>query len=426
MKVLESTHRRSFWRGHYLYHFIGEGPLRAFIITLIVIIIIGMYLTIDYKLGRKNHLTNFRSNEFPARESELEIFTEGNDLFQQMFTDIQNAQNHIHVLFYICKKDSLGQEFLTLLKTKAKEGVEVRLLLDWVGSFQIGKEMIKELQAAGVEFSFSNKPKAPYFFYTSQARNHRKITIIDGATGYMGGYNVGEEYIDLDSKLSPWRDYHLKMTGEGVQDLQTQFLIDWEAATKTNLLQNVVYFPQLPKGTTRHTLITNEGILLEDTFSDLIGNAKDSITIGSPYFIPSKRVFNHLLAALDRGVTLTILVPYLSDHALVQEASYPFLRQLLHKGANVYQFKNGFYHAKVLLIDEQILDIGTANFDRRSLFLNQEINCYIHDPAIIEEMTLILKEDIQDSRKLSKEDLQSLGFFTTMKEWIAKLFIHFL
>lgn len=385
-----------------------------------------MYLTIDYKLGRKNHLTNFRSNEFPERESELEIFTQGNDLFRQMFTDIQNAQHHIHVLFYICKKDSFGQEFLTLLKTKAKEGVEVRLLLDWVGSFQIGKEMIKELQGAGVEFSFSNKPKAPYFFYTSQARNHRKMAIIDGAIGYMGGYNVGEEYIDLDPKLNPWRDYHLKMTGEGVQDLQTQFLIDWEAATKTNLLQNVVYFPELPKGTTRHTLITNEGILLEDTFSDLIRNAKDSITIGSPYFIPSKRVFNHILNALERGVTVTILVPYLSDHALVQEASYPFLRKLLDKGANVYQFQNGFYHAKVLLIDEQILDIGTANFDRRSLFLNQEINCYIHDPAIIEKMTLILKEDIEDSRKISKEDLQSLGFFTTLKEWIAKLIIHFL
>lgn len=400
--------------------------MRILIFAMVIIIIIGTYLTLDYKFGRKNHFANFKSHEFPYRESNIEIFTHGNDLFNHMFKEIRNAQNHIHVLFYICNNDEFSQDFLTLLKDKAKEGVEVRLLLDWVGGFQIKKKEINELKNAGVQFSFSNKPRAPYFFYTSQARNHRKITIIDGRTGYMGGYNIGNEYVDLDPKLSPWRDYHLIITGEGVQDLQTQFLTDWGSATKTNLLQNEVYFPKLPRGTTRHKLISNEGFLLEDSFSDLISGAKESITIGSPYFIPSKKVFNKLKRAIDRGVSLTILVPYISDHALVQEASYPYLRELLEKGANVHQFKNGFYHAKVLLVDDEVCDLGTANFDNRSFFLNQEINCFIYDPAMIDKVKAILKEDLNDSEKITKEDLESLGFFTTIKEWLAKPIVHFL
>lgn len=393
---------------------------------MVIIIIIGTYLTLDYKFGRKSHFANFKSHEFPYRNSNIEIFTHGNDLFNHMFEDIRNAQNHVHVLFYICNNDEFSQNFLTLLKDKAEEGVEVRLLLDWVGAFQIKKKEINELKTAGVQFSFSNKPRAPYFFYTSQARNHRKITIIDGKTGYMGGYNIGNEYVDLDPKLSPWRDYHLKIMGEGVQDLQTQFLTDWGAATKTNLLQNKVYFPKLPKGTTRHKLISNEGFLLEDTFSDLISGAKESITIGSPYFIPSKKVFNDLKRAVERGVSLTILVPYISDHPLVQEASYPYLRELLEKGASVHQFKNGFYHAKVLLVDNEVCDLGTANFDNRSFFLNQEINCFIYDPVIIEKVKHILKKDLSDSEKISKEDLESLGIFSTIKEWLAKPILHFL
>jgi cardiolipin synthase A/B len=400
--------------------------LKIFFSILIAIFIFGAYLTIDYKMGRKKHLPTIKSNAFPFRDSNLEIFTHGTDLFNSMFDELKNAKKHIHVLFYICQNDRFGNEFLAVLKKKALEGIEVRLLLDWAGSMKIKKKKIKELKDAGVLFSFSNLPSAPFFFYSSQARNHRKITVIDGKIGYMGGYNVGNEYIDLHPQLSPWRDYHLKMTGEGVRDLQYQFLLDWKEATKTNLLQNEIYFPKLDKGAIRHKLISTEGFFLEETFSSLINQAEKSIFIGSPYFIPSKRVLGNLLDALKRGVQLTIIVPFKSDHALVKEASYSYLRKIISNGANVYQYKKGFYHAKVLLIDDLICDLGTANFDNRSFFLNHEINCYIYDKHTIQQVKQILSTDLKDSEKVSLHALNSKGFSSSLKELIAKPFVHFL
>lgn len=400
--------------------------MRVLICVLIAIFIIGTFLTLDYKMGRKKQLPTIKSNAFPFRESNLEVLTHGTDLFNRMFVDIKNAKKHVHVLFYICNNDEFGNEFLTVLKEKAEEGVEVRLLLDWAGSLKVNKKMIKELQDAGAEFAFSNVPTAPYFFYSSQTRNHRKITVIDGSIGYLGGYNIGNEYIDLDPKLSPWRDYHLRITAEGVVDLQTQFLLDWQEATKTNLLQNEVYFPPLEKGSSRHKIVSTEGFLLEENYSNLIHQAKKSIMIGTPYFIPSERVLQDLIDALHRGVNVTIIVPYRSDHALVKEASFVYLREIINEGATVYQFKRGFYHSKVLMFDDDLCDLGTANFDNRSLFLNHEINCYIYDPKVIEEMKLILDKDIRDSDKLTLEDIDSLSLKERILGWIANRVDHFL
>lgn len=342
-----------------------------------------------------------------------------------MFDELKKAHKHIHILFYICKNDDFSKEFLQILMDKAQSGIEVRLLLDWAGSLKIKKKKIKELKAAGIQFSFSNLPCLPYFFYSSQTRNHRKITVIDGRIGYIGGYNVGKEYIDLDPKLTPWRDYHLKLTGEGVQDLQHQFLLDWQEATKTNLLQNEIYFPDLSKGVVRHQFISTEGFLLEGTFSTLIRNAKHSITIGSPYFIPSKSILQDLLDALKRNVSITVIVPFSSDHLFVKEASYPYLRKIISAGANVYQYKKGFYHAKVLLVDDVICDLGTANFDNRSFFLNHEINCYIYNSDTIEQVKRILEQDLKDSEILHLSKLNNVSLFTSIKEWIAKGFVHF-
>ncbi|WP_077215099.1 cardiolipin synthase [Bacillus dakarensis] len=392
--------------------------MNALIMILIAIFVIGLYVTIDFMLGRKQHLKSMYSQKYPVRESNLKIIAHGNELFKELFSDLKNARHNIHIIFYICKNDGFSQEFLSILKEKAQEGIEVRLLLDWVGSIKFKRKTIKELKSFGVQFAFCHKPKLPFFFYSTQVRNHRKITVIDGEIGYMGGYNVGKEYIDLDPKLSPWRDYHLKMTGEGVSDLQMQFLRDWRESYKTNLSQNQIYFPKLEKGSSKHQLFSSEGFLLEETFSDLIKNAKSSITIGSPYFIPSKKVLQYLLEALQRGVNLTVLVPYQSDHILVKEASFCYFRKLIKKGAHVYQYSNGFYHAKVLIIDD-FCDLGTANFDKRSFFLNHEINCFIYDTRVVQEVKNIIQEDLMQSQKMRLEDINSPNLFRSFKEKVA-------
>ncbi|MDZ5471773.1 cardiolipin synthase [Bacillus sp. 31A1R] len=398
----------------------------ALAIIVAVLLLIGLLLFLDYKFGRKKHLSAINRKNYPIRESNFEIFTGGPELFEDLFSELRKAEKHIHILFYIVKDDPVSKEFLSILKERAKNGVEVRLLLDWLGSFSVKNSIVKELKDDGVKFAFCHVLKFPFLFYSSQVRNHRKITVIDGKMGYIGGFNIGKEYINMDPKLCPWRDYHLKIMGEGVHDLQREFLKDWREERKENLLQDSIYFPMLPKGQSRHQIIPSEGFYLEETFSGLIRKAEKSIMIGTPYFIPSTKILKDLLDALDRGVHITLLVPYKSDHALVQEASHPYLREILKKGADVHQYLKGFYHAKVLFIDDNICDIGTANFDKRSLFLNHEINCYIFDKNLIDKLKAVIEKDILDSKVLTLEELNRFKLSTSIKEAIARPISHFL
>ncbi|EIJ83910.1 cardiolipin synthase [Bacillus methanolicus] len=386
----------------------------TFIIISILLII--LWLTIDYTVGKRNHLSKLKRRTFPIRESSLQIFTNGPELFDDLFSELKAAKQHIHILFYIVKNDQFSQDFLNILKEKAKSGVEVRLLLDWFGSLKISRKAIDDLKTAGVKFAFSHVPKLPFLFYSFQARNHRKIAVIDGKIGYIGGFNIGKEYINKDPKLNPWRDYHLKVTGEGVHDLQKEFLFDWFKATKTNLQHNSTYFPALAKGRFRHQILPYEGLFLEESYSTLIRMAESSIIIGSPYFIPSPRLVSDLRIALKRGISVTILVPFITDHFLVKEASFVYFKKLINEGAEVYEYMKGFYHSKVIIIDDSICDIGTANFDKRSLFLNHEINCYVFDKVFIGKVKAILQKDIQDAKKMELSDLYHIGFWRKIKE----------
>ncbi|GAA0320283.1 cardiolipin synthase [Bacillus carboniphilus] len=347
-------------------------------------------------------------------------------MFEDLFKEIRAAKDHIHVLFYIVQNDAFSEHFFQLLEEKAEEGIEVRLLLDWAGAFGLKKKTIRRLRRHNIEVSFCHVPHFPFFFYTMQERNHRKITVIDGKIGFFGGYNIGKEYIGGDPKLSPWRDYHLKLQGEGVHDLQLQFLTDWKEATKKSVKDDARFYPEIPKGQSHHRFSATEGVDLEPIFIDFINQAQKSLYIGSPYFIPSPDLFRALLAAIDRGVKLTIIVPKNSDHMLVQEASYRFFRILLKKGAVVYQFENGFFHAKILIRDDKVCDIGTANFDKRSLFLNHELNCYITDPSFVQEAKNYLLQDISQSSRLSLDTLNERNFFRSIKEILAKWLSHFL
>ncbi len=251
-----------------------------------------------------------------------------------------------------------------------------------------------------------------------QQRNHRKCAIIDGEIGYLGGYNVGKEYIDNDPVLSPWRDYHLRIKGESLQDLHEEFFVNWYRATGES---SEKLPPKNTNGTMKHCLFPTEGIRLEEQVCKLIDSAQDIIYIGTPYFIPSAKVMKRLIAALNRGITIKIIVPKKSDHLLVKEASFRYFRTLLAQGAHVYQYLNGFYHAKVIIIDTTVCQIGTANFDRRSLFLNHELNCYIYDQDFIERMIKVVEKDILDSHKLYKEELARTSLLTKAKEVGARI-----
>jgi cardiolipin synthase len=384
-----------------------------------IIIIILIWIFCDFHFGRKKHMRLARKEESPFLYGNLDILPHGPELMADYFNQLKQAKSHIHVLFYIVKKDKISKEFMSILQKKAQEGVQVRLLLDRLGSYKVSRATVSTLKEAGVEFAFSNRLRFPYLFYSSQVRNHRKITIIDGTIAYLGGFNVAKEYIDQDPKLSPWRDYHLKITGESVSFIQRVFLKDWKEYGGVDLLGDDALFSKNNPGDVLHQLVPTEAGQLEPTFIEKIRTAKQSILIGTPYFIPSKMVFAELLEAIHRGVRLQIIVPAKSDHILVQEASFPYLRRLLIAGAEVFEFQNGFYHAKIIVFDENICDIGTANFDKRSLFLNKEINCYLHDPAYISRVQDIVQKDLLDSKPLLLEDLTKTNLFRSFKESIA-------
>lgn len=393
--------------------------MKAALIFLAIIVCILLWLSVDFKLGRKKHLSLAQPQETPILKGNLDIFPHGKELFKDYFRELENAKKHIHVLFYIVKDDSFSREFFSILKKKAKAGIEVRLLLDRLGSYKINRKMIQDLKIAGVEFSFCNTPCFPFLFYSSQVRNHRKITIIDCATGYLGGFNVAKEYIDEDPELSPWRDYHLKIKGESVSFIQQEFLTEWREYAKKDLLDHTDYFADIPEGEISHQLIPTEAHTLEGIYLQLIRSAKEAITIGTPYFIPSQKLFHELILAAQRGVSITIIVPFKTDHVLVQEASYRYLRKLLKAGALVYQYQKGFYHAKTVVIDEDICDIGSANFDKRSIFLNKEINCLIYDSIFIGRVKRVIQKDILDSKPLTLKELNQPNFFRSIKESLA-------
>ncbi|PKG22595.1 cardiolipin synthase [Niallia nealsonii] len=380
----------------------------------------------DFYFGRKHQLKNTKRRNHPFRYSNFTIYCNGKELFPELFSTLKGAKHHIHILFYTVKTDSISNEFFSLLREKAKEGVEVRLVLDWLGSLKVRKKIIQELQEDGIEFYFCHIPKLPFLFYSLQVRNHRKIAIVDGEIGFMGGFNIGKDYINANLKLSPWRDCHIKMTGEGLDDLQREFLKDWLGASKINLLQNSVYFPTQSKGTSRHQLIPSKGKYLEEILSNLIRNAKKSIIICTPYFIPTKQIMRELLFALDRNVEIMLLLPNNADHILVKEASFSYLRKLLAKNTTVYQYAHGFFHSKITIVDDEICFIGSSNFDKRSIFLNHELNCGVYDKKFIGEMQEQIQNDLKLSNPLLLADIENPTIWTLLKEKVSHIFSPFL
>ncbi|MCU4714724.1 cardiolipin synthase [Bacillus thuringiensis] len=392
----------------------------------LLLISVALWITIDLSYGRLLHLKRVSSRTFPLRQSDFHLYTYGKDLYDALFTDIKQAQHHIHILFFIVKNDKISREFLKLLIDKAQEGIEVRLLLDRFGSHSLSNEAIRSLQKHGISFSFCHKVKFPLLFFSANQRNHRKITVIDGKTGYIGGFNIGEEYLGHNEHLGLWRDYHLRLTGEGVQDLQKQFLHDWFDDTKQNLLDASLYFPKQQPGTILHQFIPTDGAYLQHTFLHLINAAKKEICIGTPYFIPGKKIMNALLKARERGVQITILVPEKADHPLVREAKFPYCRKLIQAGCNIYAFQQGFFHAKIIIVDDDICDIGTANFDMRSLYINHEINCLLYNKHFIQTVKNKFHEDLENASVLSYSDVNPTSLIDRGKEWIGTMFAFFL
>ncbi|MBU9724330.1 MULTISPECIES: cardiolipin synthase [Bacillaceae] len=387
---------------------------------IIILILIIAWITVDIYLGYKKHQAAIKQyKEAPIRQSDAHFFSQGDKLYDDMFKEIVKAKDHIHMYFYIFRDDNIGKKMLGNLMEKARQGVTVRLMVDWIGS-KISKESLAKLKEAGIQFSKANPPSFPYFFYTLNERNHRKITVIDGKIGYIGGYNIGDEYLGRDPKMGPWRDYHLKLAGEAVADLQKQYLNDWERSANETIPHDEKNFPLLEKGKLKVQIVPTNGTHAKETIVSLLHRAKKSVMIGTPYFIPGSEVQNALLDLVKKGVRVKVLIPKTPDHPLVKDAAIPYIESLLKAGVEIRQFNKGFYHSKVIIIDDDIVDIGTANFDKRSFHLNHEINCIISDQEWIRQVKDEIEEDFyQRGEEITLEQIKSRSFFEKTKEKVA-------
>ncbi|MGM8214968.1 cardiolipin synthase [Bacillaceae bacterium W0354] len=375
-------------------------PFIAIILLLIIFFLIG---------NRPDN--DFTTDNYPNKNANISFFWNGKKLFDQFFKDIHNAKHYVCISFYIIRNDSHGERFLQTLKEKSEAGVQIYLLADRIGSLAINRKIVQQLKTCGVHFSFSNKFKLSNFFHSVNRRNHRKIAVIDGEIAYVGGYNIGDEYVNDSAKFAGWRDYHVRLTGEVVQDMLDLFCNDWEK----NCGEQIDFqIHSIEEGSSPCRLVPTYNGSLESVFVQLINQAQHSIKIGTPYFIPSEKLLQILLKKLKDGVEVTILYPHEPDHPFVKEASIPYIRKLQRAGANVLLFTKGFYHAKILFVDDKIVDIGTANFDRRSLFINNEVNLLIFDPKVINELHSYFLKDLDEAMPLNEDWMNHPNRFIMM------------
>ena len=361
-----------------------------------------------------------------TQNNEIEIYTDGERKFQELFNSLENAKDHIHMEYYIIRNDDLGNKLFDILSKKAKEGVEVRLLYDSVGGRQISKDKIEKLKGSGVKVAVFFASTVPFINFKINYRNHRKIVVIDGIVGFVGGFNVGNEYMGLNNKIGYWRDTHLKIRGDAVIDLQTRFFLDWSHASKQELMFLPKYFPDNRiQGKVGIQIISSgpdkSDEVIKSNYVKMINSAKKSILIQTPYFVPDASVFEAIKIAAASGVDVRIMIPCKPDHPFVYWATYWYCGGLLKYGVKVYIYEYGFLHAKTLVIDGTVASVGTANFDVRSFKLNFECNAIIYDTKTSKMLYDIFMEDLNYSMELTRELYLERGILIRFKESVCRL-----
>ena len=356
--------------------------------------------------------------------NELELLVDGQETFDNIFAGIEAAEEYILVQFFIVKHDELGRELHKRLLAKAKEDVRVYFLYDEVGSNALSKSYINELRDAGAEILDFNTRKGPGNRFQINFRNHRKIVVVDGHTAWVGGHNVGDEYMGRDPEFGRWRDTHVRITGPAALAVQLSFLEDWHWATGKAL--EFGWVPHLPEGEGKDVLIypTGPADRLETAtlmFLTGINAATERIWIASPYFVPDESLMNALHLAALRGVDVRIIIPDKADHTLVWLAAYSFFEEAAETGIRFFRYMDGFLHQKVVLIDNDISAIGTANFDNRSFRLNFEIMAVVADEDFNAEVEQMLLADLEQSVEMQPGDLEKKSFWFKLGTRLARL-----
>lgn len=367
------------------------------------------------------------SNALYTNNNTIKIFTDGKEKFKDLFEKIDGAKHHIHMEYFIIKNDDLGISLIDLLSKKAREGVEVRLLFDDMGGRYVQRDNIKKLIDAGGKVGRFFPSRIKLINFKANYRNHRKIVVIDGSLGYVGGFNVGNEYLGLKEKMGYWRDTHLRIHGGAVYELQLRFILDWRCATKENIQLSGKYLTdEVSKGDIGIQIVSSGPDDINDQIKQgylkIINSAKEYIYIQTPYFVPDQSIFEALKIASMSGVDVRIMLPNKPDHLFVYWTTLSYAGELLEYGARIFIYDNGFLHAKTIVADDILSSAGTCNFDIRSFVLNFEVNAFIYDEGTAKEFNEIFINDMELCREVSYEEYKKRPFIIKIKESISRLF----
>jgi len=381
------------------------------------------------KIKSKANIMRLMHNNSKAlltQKNKVKVLNNGLNTYDSITCELEKAQHHIHLEYYIFENDQIGNEIKEILIRKTLEGVKVRFIYDDIGSWDLDDEFIEELKNAGIEV-YSFMP-VKYYFLANRVnyRNHRKIIVIDGNIGFVGGLNIADKYLKGDDELGFWRDTHLRLEGDATKMLQTIFLIDWFFVSE-KLIQDQIYFPTTNITDDCYVQITSSGpdsdwaSIMQSYFS-AITSAQKNIYISMPYFLPNESILTALKTASLSGVDVKIIIPQKADNFLITWGTHSYVEELLEAGINIYFYKKGFIHSKIMIVDDIFSSVGTANMDIRSFDQNFEINALIYNENITSNLTNAFNKDLQDSEKINLEEFEHRAKLERIKESFAKLF----
>ncbi len=340
--------------------------------------------------------------------NEATLLVDGEETFASLFEGIDSAKRYLLVQFYIVRDDDIGQAFQQRLIDKAREGVDVYFLYDEIGSYKLPSAYLRRLREAGVNVHRFHSTRGPGNRFQLNFRNHRKIMVADGAQAWVGGFNIGDEYLQGHESLGPWRDTHLKLEGPAALALQLVFIEDWHWATEE--VPDLPWEPAEPTSNGVATLVLPSGPADRFETASLmmqqaIHAAHERIWISSPYFVPDEAVQSKLKLAALNGVDVRILIPERPDNLLTNYAAYAFLGPLLDAGVEIHRYQEGFLHGKAFLVDDVGAAVGTVNLDNRSFRLNFEVTALIVDRDFARDVEAMFERDFARSRQMTREDI---------------------
>jgi cardiolipin synthase len=408
--------------------FIDQQRIKNICRTQIMLLDEGYYLdnvAIRDKLNVIRLLIN-NSKSILTEYNHIDILNNGKETFDAFLEDLEKAMDHIHLEFYRIEDDEIGNRIREILVRKARAGCKVRMIFDDVGSWHLTRKYIRSLKEAGIQVFPFMEVRFPFFTRKVNFRNHRKILVIDGRVGFVGGLNIADKYLYGTRRFKFWRDTHLRLEGEAVRALQAVFMIDWFFVSGEFISDKKRYLPEFRVPERKLVQITACGpdsnwSSIMQSFFMAITTAREKIYISTPYFAPNESILTALITAALGGIDVRIILPQNSDSTMAYWLSISYISELLEAGIKVYLYRNGFMHAKLLMVDGILSSVGSANIDNRSFDLNFEVNALIYSEEITRALEEIYMDDLGRSVEVTLKGWKKRSKTKRIKESLARV-----